>query len=482
MTSISQQANNASTRGRSRHDAADETNLEHEQPNFVGLRELRSRRASATRIDGSMERRTSVLHRRRGGRERRSQPVMATFAEDEDVAPDPAASLSAAGVPDEPSGSRVWSSSCGGYRMRLPTPNVETTTVVSSLNIDLKLPRLPNAKLSPRQRREEAGSRSAFVMEANNRLQSKLDLLNTQIGSPRAETQISRDDEPVNRASILRAVNRLGLAGMLGTNEEHAIEFKKGLGEVTGLISARCAPPEAGGSGLWDAPTTTLAVQPQTQKPIGKSPRQRTEERREEMKLQLEVYRASRSKIQLEVEERIERVRNDERFALAFENNVAKIVQDRLIAQNNRYGEKDHVQLNVDGVWEMHSPRGLEERLQLRTEQQKERRAAARERFRAVMDRKEQEQVGDRRMLLRAKRVETEARNRQMLLQSHWLMLLALAARASALGRRIDSERTRRKEYVAVLRVQLRIKLYVMHKREKMIVRRKHAPSHPTQP
>lgn len=439
-----------------------------------------TRATSQTRIDVSMERRTSVLHRRRGGRERRSQRVMETFAEDEDVTPDPtASSLSAAGAPNEPSGSRVWSSSCGGYRMRLPTPAVETTTVASSLNIDLKLPRIPDAKLSPRPQPEEACSRSAFVIEANTRLQSKLDLLNTQTDSPRAETVRSRAEEPVGRTSILMAVNRLGLAGMLGTNEEHAIEFKKGLGEVTGLMSARCAPPEAGGSGLWDTPTTQ-AVQPPSQKPVGKSPRQRAEERKEEMKRQLEEYRASKSRIQMEIEDRIERVRNDERFALEFENSVAKILQDRLIAQNNRYGEKDHVQLNVDGVWEMHSPRGVEERQQLRMEQQKERRAAARERFHAMTDRDEKAQVGDRRQMLAARRVETEARNRQMLLQSQWFMLLALAARASALGRVIEPERTRRKEYVAVLRIQLRIKLYVMRKREKMIVRRSLPPDQPS--
>lgn len=396
---------------------------------------------------------------------------METFAEEKDGTLDPAAALSAAGAPNEPSSSCVWSRSCGGYRMRLPTPDVETTTAASSSNIDLKLPKLPDAKLSPRPQPQDAGSRSAFVVEANTRLQSKLDLLNTRTRSPWAETQCSRDGEPTNRASLLRAVSRLGFAGMLGTNEEHAIEFEEGLGEVTGLISARHAPPEAGGSGLWNAPTTQ-AVQPQAQKPIGKSPRQQREERKEEMKRQLEAYRAAKSKTQMEIEERIDRVRTDERYALEFKSSVAKILQERLIAQNDRHGEKDHIQLNVDGVWEMHSPRGAEERQQLRMEQQKERVAAARERVRAMSDRDEKEQVGGRHQLLAAQRVQTEARNRQTMLQSHWLVLLALAARASAFGRIIEPERTRRKEWAAALRIQLRSKLYVIHRRAKAIVRR----------
>ena len=351
---------------------------------------------------------------------------------------------------------RVWSRSVG-YRMRLPTPATDAPAV--SVPIDLKLPKLVG-KSTQVAAASEVGSRSAFVVEMNTRVKKKLELLN----SPRGSISPHKTQD---RAKILTAVNEVGVVGMLGSNEEHAQQFEKGFGELRGQLKSRFAAPEEGGSGLWGNQTAQL-VQPETVKPT-KSPRQLQEERRELLKIQLEEHRLAKTKVAREIQERIERVRNDRVYAADFENDINEILQQRAAAHEAKYGDQvNHVETNATGLEELYSPRNAEERQQQRAALQRERMEAARERMRELVDAQAQRVAVDRHTMLMERRLEAEARAAQANLQSRWFMMLVLGATARAFGVDVQPKREERAYDRASLMIQLRIKLWVRRRKEKL--------------
>ena len=103
----------------------------------------------------------------------------------------------------------------------------------------------------------------------------------------------------------------------------------------------------------------------------------------------LSMHQAAKGQIARDVQDRIERVRTDERFAAKFEAECKKIHEERLLASTQRYGPIDHVEKNTAAVWDLHSPRASEERVQRRADLQRERMAAAKERLREMEEAEE---------------------------------------------------------------------------------------------
>lgn len=339
------------------------------------------------------------------------------------------------------------------YHMRLPTPATENF-LVASPRIDLKLPRL-------------AGGSSAFVVDMNTRLKSKLDLLSPR-QSARATQPGRAGEDPAKTGSMV---------GVLGSNEEHAEEFNKRLDEIKGQIRTRFAAPDMGGSGLWDGGQQGLAVQPvqpDEVKPT-KSPRQVQQARQEMQKEQLKAHMASQNLIRKEIQQRIELVRDDEAYRLDFEKQVAQIVEQRKAADAAKYGTDDHVAINATGVWEMHSPRGAEVRLQHLSTAQHGREDSAHERVRKMREIEANRVYLSRAEMLTKRRLEAEMAAQLLEQQAQWLTLLALSASALTLGQVIGPSREQRQFERAGMLIKIRLKRLVNRKREQKLAKTKSA-------
>ena len=338
------------------------------------------------------------------------------------------------------------------YRLRLPTPANENF-LVDSPRIDLKLPRLP-------------GGSSAFVVDMNTRLKSKLDLLSPRQSSPQPSR--AGEDPARTTASVLE---------ILGSNEEHAQEFNKCFGEIKGQIKHRFAAPDMGGSGLWDGGqqgAPTQPVQPVDVKPT-KSPRQAQQERQHKQKEQLKDYQASQNLIRKEVQQRIELVRDDEAYRLDFKKRLAQIMEEQKVAYVRRYGTEDHVATNAARVSEMHSPRGAEARLQHLFAAQHSREDAAHVRVREMREREAQRQHLSRAEKMTKQRLEAEMAARLLHQQAQWRTLLVLSASALTLGQVIEPRREQRKFERAGMLIKVRLKRMVTRKREQKMARTKSA-------
>ena len=338
------------------------------------------------------------------------------------------------------------------YRLRVPTPANENF-LGDSPRIDLKLPRLP-------------GGSSAFVVDMNTRLKSKLDLLSPRQSSPQPSR--AGEDPARTTASVLE---------ILGSNEEHAQEFNKCFGEIKGQIKHRFAAPDMGGSGLWDGGqqgAPTQPVQPVDVKPT-KSPRQAQQERQHKQKEQLKDYQASQNLIRKEVQQRIELVRDDEAYRLDFKKRLAQIMEEQKVAYVRRYGTEDHVATNAARVSEMHSPRGAEARLQHLFAAQHSREDAAHVRVREMREREAQRQHLSRAEKMTKQRLEAEMAARLLHQQAQWRTLLVLSASALTLGQVIEPRREQRKFERAGMLIKVRLKRMVTRKREQKMARtRKH--------
>lgn len=340
------------------------------------------------------------------------------------------------------------------YHMRLPTPATENF-LVASPRIDLKLPKL-------------AGGSSAFVVDMNTRLKSKLDLLSPRQSGRATQSSRAGEDPARTTASVV---------GILGSNEEHAEEFNKCFGEIKGQIKTRFAAPDMGGSGLWDGGQQGLPVQPVQPVDVkpSKSPRQAQQERQEMQKEQLKAHQASQNLIRKEIQQRIELVRDDEAYRLDFEKQVAQIVERRKAADALRYGSEDHVATNATGVWEMHSPRGTEVRLQHRFSAQHGREDSAHERMREMREREANRQYLSRAEMLTKRRLEAEMAAQLLQQQAQWLTLLVLRTSALTLGQVIEPRREERKFQRAGMLIKIRLKRLVTRKREQKLARTKSA-------
>ena len=339
------------------------------------------------------------------------------------------------------------------YHMRLPTP-ADKNFLTDSPRIDLKLPRVP-------------GGSSAFVVDMNTRLKSKLDLLSPRQTSPQPSR--AKEDPAKTTASVLE---------ILGSNEEHAEEFNKGFGEIKGQIKHRFAAPELGGSGLWwdggQQAAPAQPVQPVEVKPT-KSPRQAQQARQNKQKEQLEEYQASQNLIRKEVQQRIEQVRDDEAFRLDFKKRVTQIMEEQKAAYVRKYGTEDHVATNAARVSELHSPRGAEARLQHLFAAQHSREDAAHERVREMREREAQRQHLTRAEKMTKQRLEAEMAARLLEQQAQWRTLLVLSASALTLGQVIEPRREQRKYERAGMLIKVRLKRMVKRKRAQKLARTKSA-------
>ena len=406
---------------------------------FVACR----RSLGASGLETGMEERPPERFRRGRGQTHSLETCM----ERPEVSPGVRATASAESRP------RTYSRSVR-YHMRLPTPATENF-LVASPRIDLKLPKL-------------AGGSSAFVVDMNTRLKSKLDLLSPRQSGRATQSSRAGEDPARTTASVV---------GILGSNEEHAEEFNKCFGEIKGQIKTRFAAPDMGGSGLWDGGQQGLPVQPVQPVDVkpSKSPRQAQQERQEMQKEQLKAHQASQNLIRKEIQQRIELVRDDEAYRLDFEKQVAQIVERRKAADALRYGSEDHVATNATGVWEMHSPRGTEVRLQHRFSAQHGREDSAHERMREMREREANRQYLSRAEMLTKRRLEAEMAAQLLQQQAQWLTLLVLRTSALTLGQVIEPRREERKFQRAGMLIKIRLKRLVTRKREQKLARTKSA-------
>ena len=403
---------------------------------------------------GSGEERPAERVRRGSGQARGRLPqlTLETCPEQPEVSPAVRPTATAESRPQTyESRPRTYSRSVR-YHMRLPTPANENF-LVDSPRIDLKLPRLP-------------GGSSAFVVDMNTRLKSKLDLLSPRQSSPQPSR--AREDPARTTASVLE---------ILGSNEEHAQEFNKCFGEIRGQIKHRFAAPDMGGSGLWDGGqqgVPTQPVQPVDVKPT-KSPRQAQQERQHKQKEQLKDYQASQNLIRKEVQQRIELVRDDEAYRLDFKKRLAQIMEEQKVAYVRRYGTEDHVATNAARVSEMHSPRGAEARLQHLFAAQHSREDAAHVRVREMREREAQRQHLSRAEKMTKQRLEAQMAARLLHQQAQWRTLLVLSASALTLGQVIEPQREQRKFETAGMLIKVRLKRMMTRKREQKMAQTKSA-------
>ena len=403
---------------------------------------------------GSGEERPAERVRRGSGQARGRLPqlTLETCPEQPEVSPAVRPTATAESRPQTyESRPRTYSRSVR-YHMRLPTPANENF-LVDSPRIDLKLPRLP-------------GGSSAFVVDMNTRLKSKLDLLSPRQSSPQPSR--AGEDPARTTASVLE---------ILGSNEEHAQEFNKCFGEIRGQIKHRFAAPDMGGSGLWDGGqqgAPTQPVQPVDVKPT-KSPRQAQQERQHKQKEQLKDYQASQNLIRKEVQQRIELVRDDEAYRLDFKKRLAQIMEEQKVAYVRRYGTEDHVATNAARVSEMHSPRGAEARLQHLFAAQHSREDAAHVRVREMREREAQRQHLSRAEKMTKQRLEAQMAARLLHQQAQWRTLLVLSASALTLGQVIEPRREQRKFETAGMLIKVRLKRMMTRKREQKMAQTKSA-------
>jgi hypothetical protein len=403
---------------------------------------------------GSGEERPAERVRRGSGQARGRLPqlTLETCPEQPEVSPAVRPTATAESRPQTyESRPRTYSRSVR-YHMRLPTPANENF-LVDSPRIDLKLPRLP-------------GGSSAFVVDMNTRLKSKLDLLSPRQSSPQPSR--AGEDPARTTASVLE---------ILGSNEEHAQEFNKCFGEIRGQIKHRFAAPDMGGSGLWDGGqqgAPTQPVQPVDVKPT-KSPRQAQQERQHKQKEQLKDYQASQNLIRKEVQQRIELVRDDEAYRLDFKKRLAQIIEEQKVAYVRRYGTEDHVATNAARVSEMHSPRGAEARLQHLFAAQHSREDAAHVRVREMREREAQRQHLSRAEKMTKQRLEAQMAARLLHQQAQWRTLLVLSASALTLGQVIEPRREQRKFETAGMLIKVRLKRMMTRKREQKMAQTKSA-------
>ena len=383
------------------------------------------------------------LHVSKLGQARLSRASLDTCMEHPEVRPTPSAE----------SRPRTYSRSVR-YHMRLPTPATENF-LIASPRIDLKLPKL-------------AGGSSAFVVDMNTRLKSKLDLLSPRQSSRAMQSSPAGEDPARTTGSVV---------GILGSNEEHAEEFNKRFGEIKGQIQTRFAAPDMGGSGLWDGGQQgqlVQPVQPMDLKPT-KSPRQAQQERQEKQKELLKAHQGSQNLIRKEIQQRIELVRDDEAYRLDFEKQVAQIVEQRKAADALRYGTEDHVATNATGVGEMHSPRGTEVRMQHLFTAQHGREDAAHERYRRMRELEDQREHLTRAEKITKRRLEAERAAELLQQRAQWLTLLVLSASARTLGQVIEPAREERKSQRAGKLILYRLKRLVTRRREQKLARTKSA-------
>lgn len=150
-------------------------------------------------------------------------------------------------------------------------------------------------------------------------------------------TSVHRDRLLLRNAFSAQARReRSGLAGLLGTNEQHANEFNEAFGDLVGLLNRRSYAVDDGGTGLWseaDYPRIKLATEKPTAKAVS-APTAQNPAAQAKGKNAFVSQRASvsilerlaaqsadspavdRSAIQREVAEKLERLRSDQRASL----------------------------------------------------------------------------------------------------------------------------------------------------------------------
>ena len=423
-----------------------------------------------------------------------------------------------AGAPPERTETpRVWSSSLQMFRMRLPSPAIES---LSTPVIDLRLPGVGGD--GPGQRQPFSPHKlspcSEFTRLANERARPLLEAIAAPVLPPppaRERASAAEDAETLqkrmagglmqrrstiavrgapgsldrrgtlNRATLLLAVNRTGGAsGLVGTSDEHEREAQQAFSQLASSYVKRLAEVEAGGSGLWDGSGGGVggggsssareangnspahqnhqrhhASGSRTERETKETRAARREAEAERTRQRVKEFRASKQTPEAIVAARLAELRVSPREKAELEQRCDAILSERMIAAKER---GDVVDEYNEHVWELATPRRVEEARLARAERARAGAALVAERREAELERRRLEtlQQLSRADMMTARRIEAERRLALAQRQASWLALLALASRASLLGATLEDDRPKRDMLRAVRLMQAHLRRY----------------------
>ena len=401
---------------------------------------------------------------------------------------------------------RVWSSGLQMFRLRLPSPVDLGRDSIAAPAIDLRIPRVGEAAVDPRQPispPHKLSPRSEFTRLANERAKPLLETIAAADLSPSARDRASAAQDAdlrwkkqvasglmqrrntvsargagggssarrgtVDRAALLLAVNWKGRAGhgaggLMGTSDVHEREAQQSFSQLASSYASRLAEVEEGGSGLWQHSSGAREASSGTaHQHSARSAREIKEARREaeaeKTRRRLEEFRANKQTAESVVEARLAELRDSPRDKAELEERCDEIVRERMVAANER---GDVVDGYTEHVWEQARPGAVEEARQARSERARAEAALVAARRGAEVERRRLEtlQQLSRPEMIVAKRVEAERRLALAQRQASWLALLALASRTAFLGATLEDERPRRDMERAVRMVQARLRRY----------------------
>ena len=358
--------------------------------------------------------------------------------------------------------------------------------------IDLHLPRIISTpRNTPRQ------VQSGFIAKANvhtgaymNVIMTGRDTTDDDLPTPpqKNRQRNSMKSHTRDRQQMAQEIMRAGFSGLLGTNEEHALEFNDAMGELVGLLNRRSDPNGNSGShGLWsesDFPRIKMeserakeAKAAAVASSTSKSPRNGKKGKAslfvptqprisliERAIMAQKETAVERNTIQSEIHDKVERLRHDAKEYEAFDFHVQELIKQRQNSNRSRADGKEAADFTVVNKSPTSlaklSPRSRLAAIAERRQDLEVKMAKAKERCAAVAAEKlayheqallHHEQVHAAAM---ARRAEAAARAELVRRQSGWMMLINLASRSKQLGDLIEPQRMFRTEDKAARMLQ----------------------------